>query len=646
MKLLFYKFFEISRLAKRIISVGVDTSFIFFAFFLATYLRLGSLEYVINSLTLKALGITVLLTSVVWAKLGLYRAVIRYIDTKVLANLVVGCIVSSAGLMVASFLFGANLPRSIPLIYFFVLLMLVSSSRLYIRALLTNGNDKQKECVVIYGAGSAGRQLCLSLQHGAEYRSIGFIDDNVELHGSIIAGLKVYSPHMLSQLVEENNIKKVLLAIPSASSSKKKRIIKQVEALNIQMLTIPGSADLVSGQCRVNELRTVAIEDLLCRDPVAPNQTLLEKRISNKSVLVTGAGGSIGSELCRQIALFNPRELVIFELCEFNLYKIERDLNHLYPELRISPVLGSVLDKRLVRKVLKEYDITIVYHAAAYKHVPLVEYNVRSGIYNNVWGTKIVADEAKAARVDYFVLVSTDKAVRPTNFMGASKRLAEVVLQSLACESQHTIFSMVRFGNVLGSSGSVVPLFKTQIEKGGPVTVTHPEITRFFMTIPEAASLVIQAGAMAKGGDVFVLDMGEPVKINDLATNMVHLMGLEVKSEENPEGYIEIVYSGLRPGEKLFEELVIGAKVEGTEHPRIMKANEAFLSASALESLLQQLEIAMDSGDLVSLRELLVNADLGYGPVSPIKDLLWGKQLGQSTFKEQDSLGDVTEKLN
>ncbi|GAA0353599.1 nucleoside-diphosphate sugar epimerase/dehydratase [Bowmanella denitrificans] len=637
MKNLIQHFFEIPRIYKRLITLLFDVVFIASAMVLALYIRVGfeGAKAYLDKETLWLMSALIPLTLVLWIRLGLYRAVIRYLDVKVLSNIFWGSVGSVAVLVFLSFTIRADLPRSIPFIYFTLILIFVAGSRLFVRGLINAQGSQTRKPVAIYGAGSAGRQLCLSLQNGAEYRPVVFIDDSSQLQGTTVADVKVFSPEYLPELVKKYQIDKVLFAIPSASSRQQKDIFNRVQALHIEMLTIPGTADLVSGKVSVNQLRTVEIQDLLGREPVAPNTELLNKCNLAKCVLVTGAGGSIGSELCRQIVALKPQKLVLLEQSEFNLYAIEKELRELAPGLKIVPILGSVQDPALVDGVLGSYQIQTIYHAAAYKHVPLVEFNVVAGIRNNIWGTKTVAEAALRHQVEHFVLVSTDKAVRPTNVMGTTKRTAELVIQDLAKRSGSTVFSMVRFGNVLGSSGSVVPLFRKQIEQGGPVTVTHPDITRYFMTIPEAASLVIQAGAMAKGGEVFVLDMGQPVKIVEMAEKMIHLMGYDVRSEANPEGDIAIEFTGLRPGEKLYEELLIGGEVEGTGHPRIMRAREDSMGERDLNDLLAHLEKQITTGNIQAIRELLEKAPTGFHPITPVADLLWCHGRGESKSQEE-----------
>ncbi|MDP5134950.1 nucleoside-diphosphate sugar epimerase/dehydratase [Rheinheimera baltica] len=514
------------------------------------------------------------------------------------------------------------------LIFVYALLALVSSGggRLLARLFLAQRNNKHKQRVLIYGAGSAGRQLALSLFSGDQHHPVMFVDDDVTLQRSSILGIAVGNPSQIHNIVNAYNISKVLLAIPSVSRLRRREVLDRLESLSIPVQSIPGMNDIVDGSMRIDDLQDVKIEDLLGRDPVEPKVKLMHANIRGKVVMVTGAGGSIGSELCRQIIRYEPEKLVLFESSEYALYSIEQELSgqilKLGLDFTVAPVLGNVLHANRMQAVMTTLKVNTVYHAAAYKHVPLVEFNVVEGIRNNVFGTLHTAEAAIAAGVEQFVLISTDKAVRPTSVMGASKRLAELVLQALASSKTNTRFCMVRFGNVLGSSGSVVPLFREQILKGGPVTVTHRNIIRFFMTIPEAAQLVIQAGAMAKGGDVFVLDMGEAVKIDDLAKRIIHLMGLEVKDELHPYGDIEIHYTGLRPGEKLYEELLIGESVQQTEHPRIMTANEVSLEWPAMSQLLSNLDKDCNDFNVSGIINTLLTAPVSFNFNGQITDLL------------------------
>jgi len=481
--------------------------------------------------------------------------------------------------------------------------------------------------VVIYGAGEAGAHLVSALQGRGDFVPVGFVDDNIALRGAVINGLEVHPPQSLQDLIEELGVTRVLLALPSISRRRRLEIINQLEQLPVHVQTMPDTADLAAGNARVDDIREVDITDLLGRDAVPPNPKLLEACIAGRSVMVTGAGGSIGSELCLQIARLGPKRLVLLDTSEVALYTLDQALHELATrnalQVEIVALIGSVHHRDRMRDVLDTYAVETVYHAAAYKHVPLVEHNMIEGVHNNIFGTLHTAEAAISAGVKSFVLVSTDKAVLPTNVMGATKRFAELVLQGLNQRGSSTTFSMVRFGNVLASSGSVVPLFRDQIRHGGPVTVTHPEIYRYFMTIPEAASLVIQAGSMGTGGDVFVLDMGKPVRIRDLAEKMIHLMGLTVRDENHPDGDIEIHYTGLRPGEKLYEELLIGNDVAGTEHRSIMRAEEDYLPWDELKLLIDQMWNACQRLDCNKVREILLRAVVGYSPTKEVEDLVW-----------------------
>ncbi|ERI50960.1 nucleotide sugar epimerase [Pseudomonas sp. EGD-AK9] len=491
--------------------------------------------------------------------------------------------------------------------------------------------------VAIYGAGAAGNQLVAALRMGRSMQPVAFVDDDDNIATRIIAGLQVYKPKHIQQMIEETGAQEILLAVPSLSRARRREILECLEGFPLHVRTVPGFMDLASGRVKVDDLQEVDIADLLGRDPVPPNQALLEHCIRDQVVMVTGAGGSIGSELCRQIVASGPRVLVLFEHSEYNLYSIHSELEQRirreYLSLQLVPILGSVRNPGRLLDVMRTWRVATVYHAAAYKHVPMVEHNIAEGVLNNVMGTLYAAQAAIQAGVEHFVLISTDKAVRPTNVMGSSKRLAEMILQALSRESapvlfgedgvhrvNKTRFNMVRFGNVLGSSGSVIPRFHEQIRRGGPVTVTHPNITRYFMTIPEAAQLVIQAGAMGQGGDVFVLDMGQPVKILDLAEKMIHLSGLSVRSERSPHGDIAIEFTGLRPGEKLYEELLIGDNVSETEHPMIMRANEEMLPWDVYKRVLQELLGAVERDDYDRVRQLLRETVSGYRPEGEIVD--------------------------
>ncbi|PDO90095.1 nucleoside-diphosphate sugar epimerase/dehydratase [Kosakonia pseudosacchari] len=618
-------FVSLPRFCKRIISLGIDIFLLVFAFWLAFWLRIDALMPITSIYHWYLVLFNTLVTLLIFIKLGLYRAVLRYMSAKVLVAVAVGMALSAMLLIMLAFFTNLYLPRTIPGIYFAVGLLLIAGSRLLLRMLLNRGMNVGTK-VIIYGAGASGRQLLPALSQAAEYYPVAFVDENEKLQNTIIHGVTVYSPQKLKWLVDKYDVKKILLAMPSASRERKREVIVMLEGLPCEVLSIPGMVDLVEGKATIDTIKKVSIADLLGRDPVAPLPQLISKNIKDKAVLVTGAGGSIGSELCRQILNNSPNTLVLYEISEFSLYAIERELSGIIRELnaniKLVPILGSVQDQHHLERVMTRFHIETVYHAAAYKHVPLVEYNVVDGVMNNVFGTLSCAKAAINSGVNKFVLISTDKAVRPTNTMGATKRMAELVLQSLSVQQKTTCFCMVRFGNVLGSSGSVVPLFEKQIAAGGPVTLTHQDIIRYFMTIPEAAQLVIQAGAMGKGGDVFVLDMGEPVKIIDLAHRMISLSGLRVKDEETGIGDIAIKITGLRPGEKLYEELLIGKNVEKTQHPRILTANEIMLDHDKLEDYLQDIKDACLNYDQVKIRKILINAQTGFKPSDDICDIL------------------------
>lgn len=552
------------------------------------------------------------------AQMGLYRAIIRYVDEKIIKTVIQGVSISVLILIaVMAMTQIQGLPRSSVIIYWFMSCLYIAASRYLARSILRTleRKERRKQNVAIYGAGSAGLQTALALMSGTEYKPVLFFDDNEELQGATLAGIRVYSPTNAELIMDKHSCFQLLLAVPSASRQKRKEIIRRFESKNIQLKTIPGMGEILGGKLKIDDIREVGIEDLLGRDPVPPFEDLISACIKDKSVLVTGAGGSIGSELCRQIMSCGPKLIVLFERSEYYLYKLDMELRKNFKDIQIISVLGDVTHQQQLESVLSQYSIETIYHAAAYKHVPLVEANVIAGTQNNVFGTFAAAQAAINKKVKNFVLISTDKAVRPTNIMGATKRMAEMILQALADTTTQTRFCMVRFGNVLGSSGSVVPLFKEQIKNGGPITVTHPEVTRYFMTIPEAAQLVLQAGAMGVGGEVFVLDMGEPIKITDLAKNMIELSGFEVKDATTGEGDISIEYVGLRPGEKLYEELLIGNNVQQTKHPRIMKAGENFLKFKELIASLEQLKIHCEKLDVDSTIKIIQDVVKDYKQV-------------------------------
>ena len=634
--IVFLKFLvNLPRPQKRVVSLFVDSIFIIVAFWLAFLLRLDSTAVLKNNHTWILLAAVLPLSLLSFVKLGLYRAVLRYMNMQAMWAIIAGVMLSTVYLTVLSFFLSAPVPRTVPFIYASFCILFVGGARLAVRAVVGQITMRRKEGVIIYGAGSAGRQLATALANGPEYSPVAFIDDDPKKHLSLIQGVCVHPPSQISEIAKQKCVNKILLALPSVSRSRRKEVLNAIEKFKLQVMTIPGMADIVSGTTNLDEVKNVEIDDLLGRDSVQPRQDLMSANIENKIVMVTGAGGSIGSELCRQIIKNNPTKIVLFELSEFALYAIEKELSEYRTtnglNIEVIPILGSIQNKKLVESTFSTFKVKTVYHAAAYKHVPLVEHNVVEGVRNNIYGTYNVATAAINAKVDTFVLISTDKAVRPTNIMGTTKRMAELVLQGLSDIQSSTRFTMVRFGNVLGSSGSVVPLFRKQIKAGGPITLTHQDITRYFMTIPEAAQLVIQAGAMGVGSDVFVLDMGEPVKIKDLATKMVHLSGLEVKHEKRPNGDIEIKCTGLRPGEKLFEELLIGDNVIGTDHPRILSAQEIKMPWHELEPFLGKLKAACDDSDHILIRKLLLQAPTAFAPTDGICDLNWQEKQSSQT---------------
>ena len=625
---------NLSRRNKKLVMLCVDSVLLVSVILLSFSVRLGhfylpesgSIYWVVFGAPVVAIPIFV--------RFGLYSTVIRYIDFKALWAVVqaVSLYVLVLGLLgymtaVGYISSAENILRSLILINWLLAIVAIGGSRMTARWLLsgisTRNNAVGSTHVVIYGAGSAGRQLSIALKEAAEYKTAAFIDNNPGLLGQSIHGINVVPRDDLGQLIKTKNVTEVLLAIPSLSRAERNEIIHFLEPYQVLVRSLPSVSELAQGKLRIADLRDVSIVDLLGRDSVAPNSELLGLNITHKVVMVTGAGGSIGAELCRQILALKPQVLVLFDQSEFALYRIHKELVSVgMRNVEILPMLGSVTNHKRLSHILGRLGVNTIYHAAAYKHVPMVESNNAEGVINNVFGTLTCAQAAIDHGVDTFVLVSTDKAVRPTNTMGATKRVAELVLQSWG-EECNTRFSMVRFGNVLDSSGSVVPLFREQIKGGGPVTVTDPEILRYFMTIPEAVELVIQAGAMAKGGDVFVLDMGKPVRILDLAQKMIRLSGLRLKDKLNPNGDIEIKFTGLRPGEKLYEELLIGGNVSKTDNPMILRAEEEMLAWDDLKLILDELELAVDSGDQGKLRQLLIKAVPGFKPQSDIIDILY-----------------------
>ncbi|HFQ8052958.1 TPA: polysaccharide biosynthesis protein [Pseudomonas putida] len=646
---------------KRLIQVATDVVLVWFALWMAFVVRLGIDDLANPVRDHTWLFITAPIISIpLFIRFGLYRAVMRYFGNDALIAIIKA--VTLSALILGFIIYWASnhqnvVPRSITFNYWWLSLIMVGGLRLAMRQYFLGdwfatavqhvpfaNRDDGLPRVAVYGAGSAGNQLVAALRMGKAMRPVAFIDDDASITDRVIAGLQVYQPEQLQRMIDDTAAEEILLALPSVSRSRRREILNLLEGYPLHVRSVPGFMDLASGRVKVDDIQEVDIADLLGRDAVPAQGDLLQHCIIDQTVMVTGAGGSIGSELCRQILGQTPRTLLLFEHREFNLYTIAGELEQRIVReglaVQLIPILGSVRDQAKMLDVMRAWQVDTVYHAAAYKHVPIVEHNIAEGLSNNVFGTLYTAQAALQAGVANFVLISTDKAVRPTNVMGSTKRLAEMVLQALSRElapvlmgdtgnvSQvnKTRFTMVRFGNVLGSSGSVIPLFHKQIKAGGPLTVTHPKITRYFMTIPEAAQLVIQAGSMGQGGDVFVLDMGEPVKIVELAEKMIHLSGFSIRSERNPLGDIAINFTGLRPGEKLYEELLIGDNVIATRHPMIMSANEDYLPWDVLKQRLEALRAASSVDDFATVRQLLRDTVSGYVPGGEIVDWLYQRR--------------------
>jgi len=651
------KLLSLPRRHKRIVQVMTDILLVWLALWMAFVVRLG-LDEMVNPLT-QHLWLFVSAPAVaipLFIRFGMYRAVMRYFGNDALIAIIKAVTLSSLILGIVVYWYSNHqnvVPRSIIFNYWWLSLIMIGGLRLAMRQYFlgdwfsaaqhvpfTNRDDGLPR-VAIYGAGAAGNQLVAALRMGRVMRPVAFIDDDSGIADRVISGLQVYKPKHIQQMIDNTGAQEILLAIPSSNRGRRREILSFLEGFPLHVRSVPGFMDLASGRVKVDDIQEVDIADLLGRDAVPAQADLLEHCIKGQSVLVTGAGGSIGSELCRQILALRPTTLLLFEHSEFNLYSILSELEQRIAReslsIRLLPILGSVRNQDKLLDVMKTWHVGTVYHAAAYKHVPMVEHNIAEGVLNNVIGTLNTAQAALQAGVANFVLISTDKAVRPTNVMGSTKRLAEWTLQALSQELapvlfgdstnvsrvNKTRFTMVRFGNVLGSSGSVIPLFHKQIKSGGPLTVTHPKITRYFMTIPEAAQLVIQAGSMGQGGDVFVLDMGEPVRIVELAEKMIHLSGLSVRSEKNLHGDISIEFTGLRPGEKLYEELLIGDNVAATQHPMIMSANEDHLPWDVLKSKLTELLKAVEQDDYARVRQLLRDTVSGYSPDGEIVDWIY-----------------------
>jgi FlaA1/EpsC-like NDP-sugar epimerase len=626
---------------KLLVLLTYDLLAIFSAFFLAYFIRVGVQGIDISLQEISVFLVVTVFTLTLFYYFDIYSSVVRYFNAKSFLRIQSLLIISTIMFYMAGVAFNAFVPLSVPLIFLVMTSIMIAGARALIGFIVDQHWFAQREGVVIYGASNTGRQLVHALSLGNKYQPLAFIDEKKRYQDRNVLGLKVFDHTKINQLVNKYGQFKVLIAVPEVDPIRLKQILASLEPFALELLIIPNMSDIVSGKRTIDELREVSVDQLLGRQAVKPIPELLSANITNKVVMVSGAGGSIGKELCRQIVQHNPSKLVLLDVSEAFLYEIHQELLELLSDnqnhLVVEPLIGNVQNGMLMSHIFNKYKVQTIYHAAAYKHVPMVEHNVIAGITNNVLGTYEIAQAAIYCEVETFVLISTDKAVRPTNVMGATKRLAELVLQALAKKDHSTRFVMVRFGNVLGSSGSVVPLFKKQIKNGGPITITHPEIIRYFMTIPEAAQLVLQAGAMGTGGDVFVLDMGKPVKIVDLAYKMTHLMGLTIRDDKNLEGDIAIKYTGLRPGEKLYEELLIGNQPKKTFHKRILKANEFSLFWPDVAKMITQLTDAMRDEDVSKIKALLKDFPLEYQP-----NLINEKT---ETVRAADSKGDVKEEV-
>jgi FlaA1/EpsC-like NDP-sugar epimerase len=620
---------SLPRITKKLIMLLADSILLVLVLLASFSIRLGYWYFPESDLLWLILGAPAIAIPI-FVRFGLYRTVIRYIGFNALWTILQAASLYALVWGIVSFMTAVEgIPRSVILINWILSILIIGGVRIAARWFLIKNklsvfggkSHDNRKVALVYGAGSAGIQLVSALEHSYEYKLVGFIDDSKELQGNQVRGLYVYSADKIDSVINKYKVNEILIAMPSVSRVKQHAIIEKLEHYLVLVRLLPGVAELAEGKVSVTDLREVSIEDLLGRDTAPPNKKLLSKNITDKVVMVTGAGGSIGSEMCRQIVALKPKALILYELSELALYQINQEL--ISTGINVYPLLGNVNNINRLSQVLNHFKVNTIYHAAAYKHVPIVEFNNTEGVNNNVFGTLSAAQAAINAKVETFVLISTDKAVRPTNTMGATKRCAEQILQALSATQKTTIFTMVRFGNVLGSSGSVIPLFTQQIKAGGPITITDKNIIRYFMTIPEAVELVIQAGAMATGGEVFVLNMGEPVRIVDLAKKMIHLSGLEIKDESHPDGDIELEYTGLRPGEKLFEELLIGDNVKDTDNPLIMRAEEESLSWNELNPVLEKLNNAITDCNQKSLRSLLVQIVPGFKPQCDISDILY-----------------------
>ncbi|WP_444914260.1 polysaccharide biosynthesis protein [Microbulbifer sp. TRSA007] len=619
----------VKRIQKPVLMLAFDMLMLSLAFLLAMAIRLNGVAQFLEWRMFACLGLTLAATSFIFLRLGLYRTIIRYMGQKAIIAVLQGVTLSAVMLALFSYLTTAGVPRSVPVIYWCFAFIAVGGSRWLVRLYYQTALEIHKTRVAIYGAGTAGLQMYKALVHGQLYKPVAFFDDNASKQKTFIDGLLVYNPADILEVVAGKDIAEVILAMPGVPRRRRREITKALRERGLVVKAIPGVEELLDGVGRAEDV-SQTYENILGRAPVEPQKELVSGSISGKVVLVTGAGGSIGSELCRQISQWKPARLVVVESSEYALYQIERELRQQHQDdgvqFEVTALLGDVRNTERMAEIIQGFSVHTIYHAAAYKHVPLVEQNVVIGADNNVLGTLSVLEAAEQCGVEQFVLISTDKAVRPTNVMGATKRFAELICQDFGRRFNKMRVCMVRFGNVIGSSGSVIPLFTDQINAGGPVTVTHSKVTRYFMTIPEAAQLVLQAGSMGRNGDVFVLDMGEPVRIYDLAERLIRLMGHTVRDEENPDGDIEIQLTGLRPGEKLYEELLLGDNVLGTDHPMIMRAEEERLDSEALQLLVSDLRDACGSHDCEQVRRILCRAVKGYSPKQGLVDVVWSRQ--------------------
>lgn len=624
------KIFELSRFKKILIQILTDTIIVTLSFFLSLALRLNNFDFIVNENNWLILVFLIPLTILIYVKLGFYQSIIRYISENIILIVGFGVFLSALTMAIGSQLLELSIPRSVPFIYFTFTFIITISIRFFFKYIYMLYKFDSRQPVAIYGAGKAGRELLSALNENFQYKPVIFLDDDIELSESKINGLKIYKLDEAFNKLKKFKIKLVLLALPSIDQSNRIKIINKLEKFNLEYKTMPRMNDLINGKAQINDINNVTIEEILEREEVPSKANLMKKNILNKIVLVTGSGGSIGSELCRQILKIGPKCLIYLDNSEYSLYKIDKEIKDYIDNYQLKcnvfPILGSIQDNVFLDNLFKKFNIQTIYHAAAFKHVPLVELNIIESIKNNIFGTKLITNLSIKYCIQNFILISSDKAVRPTNYMGATKRVAELICQTASENQKKTIFSIVRFGNVMGSSGSVIPLFKDQIKKGGPVTVTHKDVTRYFMTIKEAVGLVIQAGAMSNSGDIFILDMGKPVKILNLAKRMISLYGMKPvinnshKHKYDKKNTITIQITELRPGEKIFEELLIGNKRLETKHSRIFKAREKNIEESDLLLLLKNLLLFCNEGDLKKIKTELEKAQLDFDTTNNFSD--------------------------